>query len=47
MYVGGGQENVVGIATHYRLDGPLIKFRWRQDFLHLCGTALGPNQLPT
>jgi hypothetical protein len=30
-----GWDSTVGIATHYRLDGPGIESLWRQDFLHL------------
>jgi hypothetical protein len=39
-----GPGSVVGIATGYGLDGPEIKFRWGQDFLHLSRPALGLNQ---
>ena len=29
-----GQDSSVGMATHYRLDGPGIEFRWLRDFPH-------------
>jgi hypothetical protein len=41
---GCGLGSSVGIATGYGLDGPGIKYRWRQDFLHLSRPALGPTQ---
>jgi len=41
-----GPGSVVGIATGYGLDGPGIKSRWGQDFLHLSSLALGPTQPP-
>jgi len=40
--VRAGQDNVVGIATCYRLDGPEIESRWGRDFLHPFRRALGP-----
>jgi len=33
-------RSVVGIVTHYGLDGPGIEFQWRQDFPHLPRPAL-------
>jgi hypothetical protein len=41
-----GRDSVVGIATHYRLDGPGIKSRMEQDFLCLYRPALGPAEPP-
>jgi hypothetical protein len=42
----GGHDNVVSIATRYRLDGPGIESRWGRDFLHLSRPALDPTQPP-
>jgi hypothetical protein len=39
-----GRDNIVSIVTCYGLDGPGIKFRWRQDFPHLSRPTLGPTQ---
>jgi len=39
-----GSDSIVGIATGYRLDGPGIESRWRQDFPHLSRPALGPTK---
>jgi len=33
-------KSVVGIVTHYGLDGPGIKFQWSKDFLPLPRLAL-------
>jgi len=41
-----GPGSVVGIATGYRLDGPVIESRWGRDFPHLSRPALGPTQPP-
>jgi hypothetical protein len=41
-----GLGSSVGIATGYRLDGPGIESRWRQDFSHMSRLALGPTQPP-
>jgi hypothetical protein len=41
-----GQDNVVGIATRYRLESPGIKFQWGQEFPHQTGPALEPTQPP-
>ena len=41
-----GPGSLVGIATGYGLDGPGIKSRWGQDFLHLSRPALRPTQPP-
>jgi hypothetical protein len=38
-----GPGSVVGIATRYGLDGPVIESRWGLDFPHL---SLGPTQPP-
>jgi len=40
-------NSVVGIATHYGVDGPGIDSRWGQDFLHLSRPTLRPSQPPT
>jgi len=38
---------IVGrVVTAYRLNGPGIKSRWRQDFPHLSRPALRPTQSP-
>jgi hypothetical protein len=34
-----GRESVVGIATGYGLDGPVIESRWGRDFPHPSRTA--------
>jgi len=36
-----GKDSVVGLATHYWLDGPGIKCLWGRDFPHPFRTALG------
>jgi hypothetical protein len=38
------RDAVVGIATHYGLEGPGIEFRWRRDFPHLSRPAPRPTQ---
>ena len=37
---------VVGIATRYGLDGPVIESRWGRDFPHPSRPTLGPTQPP-
>ena len=39
--------SVVGIATHYGLDGPVIESWWGRDFPHQSRPALGLTQPPT
>jgi len=50
LYVGprseSGPGSVVGIATGYGLDGPVIESRWGRNFPHLFRPALGPTQAP-
>jgi len=41
-----GQDKVVGIATHYRLDRPGIKSQSRQDFSAPIQTGPGPTRHP-
>jgi hypothetical protein len=41
-----GPGTAVGIVNSYGLDGPGIKSRWGQDFLHLSRPTLGPTQPP-
>ena len=41
-----GWDSIVGIATHYQLDGPGIESSWGQNILHLSRPALGPTQPP-
>jgi hypothetical protein len=36
-----GRDDVVRIATSYKLDGTGIESQWGQDFPHLPGQALG------
>jgi hypothetical protein len=38
--------SVIGIATFYGLDGPVIEFLWGRDFLHPFIQTLGPTQPP-
>jgi len=37
---------IVNGDNRYRLDGPGIEFRWRQDIPHPSRPALGPTQPP-
>jgi hypothetical protein len=39
-----GQDNLVSIATCYRLNGPVIESQWMCGFMHLSRLALGPIQ---
>ena len=39
-----GWDSVIGIATHYRLDGPGIESRCWQGFLHPSRLAMGLTQ---
>jgi hypothetical protein len=41
-----GPSSVVGIATAYGLDGPVIESRWGRDLPHLSRPALRPTQPP-
>jgi hypothetical protein len=41
------QNNAVGIAAHYGLDGQGIESQWGQDYPHPSTPALGPTQPPT
>jgi hypothetical protein len=41
-----GPGSVVGVATGYGLDDPVIESQWRRDFPHLSRPALGPTQPP-
>ena len=41
------RNSVVGIATRYEMDGPVIESRWRRDFSHPSRPALEPTQAPT
>jgi hypothetical protein len=41
-----GRDSVDGTATRYGLNGPGIESRWRRDFPHPSGAALGPIQTP-
>ena len=43
---GVGLNVSVGIATRYRLDGPGVESRFRQDFPHPSRPALEPTQPP-
>jgi len=40
-----GQDNLVGIATRYGLDGLGIESPWLRYFLHPSRPAQGPTQL--
>ena len=47
IYIYGGWDSAVGIATRYGLDGPGIESRWGRDFPHPSRPALGdPPSLP-
>ena len=46
FYQTEGRDSSVGIATHYRLDGPGIESRWGLGFPHPSRPALGPTQPP-
>ena len=39
-----GRDRVVGIATHYELDGPRIECRCGRDFPHWSRPAVGRTQ---
>ena len=39
-----GRDDAVGIATHYGLNRPAIKFRWGRDFPRPSRPTLGPTQ---
>jgi hypothetical protein len=41
-----GRDNVVGMDSRYRLEGPGIESQWGRDFLHLSRLALGATQPP-
>jgi hypothetical protein len=41
-----GQDSVVSIAMHYRLDSLGIESWWGRDFPHLFILTLGPTHLP-
>jgi hypothetical protein len=36
------QDGLVGIATHYRLDGLGIESQWEQGFLHMSTLCVRP-----
>lgn len=42
----GGQDSSVDVANSYGLYGSGFESQWRQDFPHICSSALGPTQLP-
>jgi len=42
-----GSGTIVGVATGYGLEGPVIEFRWGWEFQHLSRPVLGPTQPPT
>jgi hypothetical protein len=46
MYLSGGRDSSVGIATHYGLDGPGIESRLGRDFPHPSRPARRPTQPP-
>jgi hypothetical protein len=41
-----GLGSLVGIATYYGLDGPVIEFRCGRDITYPSRPALGPTQPP-
>jgi hypothetical protein len=41
-----GRGSVVGVATFYWLDGPVIESRWGRGIAHPNRLALGPTQPP-
>ena len=38
-----GRDSSVGISTRYRLDYPVIEYRWGRSFPHPPRPALGPT----
>ena len=41
-----GRDSVVGIETHYELDGPGIESRWGRNFPQSAIPPVGPTQPP-
>jgi hypothetical protein len=41
-----GAGSIVGLATAYGLDGPMIESRWGRDFPNLSRPALRPTPPP-
>jgi len=39
-----GKNSSVGTETRYRLDSPVIEFRWGQNFPHPSSMPLGSTQ---
>ena len=40
------RDSVIGIETHYGLDGPEIELQWGCPFPHPSRPAMGPTQPP-
>jgi len=46
VFVCVGRENVVSLATRYRLDGQDVECRWGQDFLYPPGRPWNTPSVP-
>jgi hypothetical protein len=46
IYVRGGRDGVVDIATRYGLDAPEFESRWGRDFLYPSRPVPRPTQFP-
>ena len=40
------RQSSVGTATRYKMDGPVIEYRWGQVLCHPSMSTLGPNKSP-
>ena len=44
VVVGGDRDSLVGIATHYAVNGPGIESRWGRDFPNPSRPTTRPTQ---